>query len=68
MAQAARGADLYDTIMQFPQQFDTLIGEKGDGAAMGMLAVGRLSFGNEGQVLAVTPDPAIFVAALVLAR
>ena len=29
MAQAARAADLYETIMGFPQQFDTLIGEKG---------------------------------------
>ncbi|MBW2170809.1 MAG: ABC transporter ATP-binding protein [Deltaproteobacteria bacterium] len=29
MAQAARAADLYETIMRFPQQFDTLIGERG---------------------------------------
>jgi ATP-binding cassette subfamily B protein len=29
MAQAARAADLYKTIMGFPQQFDTLIGERG---------------------------------------
>jgi ATP-binding cassette subfamily B protein len=29
MAMAARAAELYDTIMGFPQQFDTLIGEKG---------------------------------------
>ncbi|MBW1742230.1 MAG: ABC transporter ATP-binding protein [Deltaproteobacteria bacterium] len=29
MAQAARAADLYETVMGFPQQFDTLIGEKG---------------------------------------
>jgi ATP-binding cassette subfamily B protein len=27
--QAARAADLHDTIMRFPDQFDTLIGEKG---------------------------------------
>lgn len=27
--QAARAADLYDTIIRFPHQFDTLIGEKG---------------------------------------
>ncbi len=29
MVQAARAADLYKTIMGFPQQFDTLIGERG---------------------------------------
>jgi ATP-binding cassette subfamily B protein len=29
MAIAARAAELYDTIMAFPKQFDTLIGEKG---------------------------------------
>ena len=29
MAVAARAAELYDTIMAFPKQFDTLIGEKG---------------------------------------
>ena len=29
MAKAARAAELYDTIMGFPRQFDTLIGEKG---------------------------------------
>ena len=29
ITQAARAADLYETIMRFPQQFDTLIGERG---------------------------------------
>jgi ATP-binding cassette subfamily B multidrug efflux pump len=29
IAQAARAAHLYETVMRFPHQFDTLIGEKG---------------------------------------
>ena len=29
IAQAARGASVYDNIMDFPEQFDTLIGERG---------------------------------------
>jgi ATP-binding cassette subfamily B protein len=29
MAQAARAADLYETITRFPREFDTIIGERG---------------------------------------
>lgn len=39
----------------------------GAGGAMGFLAAARITFGNEGQVLAVLPDPAILAHGLVLA-
>lgn len=42
-------------------------GVVGAGAAAGFLAWNRITFGNEGQVLAVTPDPALFVQGLGIA-
>jgi putative ABC transport system permease protein len=42
-------------------------GVVGAGGAMGFLAAARLTFGNEGQVLAVLPDPAILAHGLLLA-
>jgi putative ABC transport system permease protein len=42
-------------------------GMLGAGGAMGFLAAARITFGNEGQVMSVTPDPALFVSGLLLA-
>jgi putative ABC transport system permease protein len=39
----------------------------GAGLAMGFLAGARITFGNEGQVLAVLPEPAILIHGLLLA-
>ncbi len=39
----------------------------GTGGAMGFLAAARITFGNEGQVLAVLADPTILVRGLLLA-
>lgn len=39
----------------------------GGGAAMAFLHMSRITFGNEGQVMAVLPNPAIFVQGLILA-
>lgn len=39
----------------------------GAGGAMGFLAVSRITFGNEGQIMAVAPDPALFASGLLLA-
>lgn len=39
----------------------------GAGGAMGFLAAAQVTFGNEGQVLAVLPDPAILAYGLLLA-
>lgn len=39
----------------------------GAGSAMGFLAAARITFGNEGQVLAVLPDPVILARGLLLA-
>ncbi len=39
----------------------------GAGGAMGFLAVRRITFGNEGQIMSVSPDPALFISGLVLA-
>lgn len=39
----------------------------GAGGAMGFLAFAQITFGNEGQVLAVLPDPAILARGLLLA-
>lgn len=39
----------------------------GAGGAMGFLAASRISFGNEGQVMSITPDPGLFLSGLVLA-
>jgi putative ABC transport system permease protein len=39
----------------------------GVGSAIGLLAAGRYSFGNEGQVLAVDPNPAVLGVGLAMA-
>ncbi len=39
----------------------------GAGGAMAFLAARRITFGNEGQIMAVSADPALFVSGLLLA-
>ncbi|HMO03587.1 MAG TPA: ABC transporter permease [Kiritimatiellia bacterium] len=39
----------------------------GAGGAMAFLAFRRITFGNEGQIMAISPDPALFVSGLSLA-
>ncbi len=39
----------------------------GAGGAMGFLAASHITFGNEGQILAITADPGLFVSGLGLA-
>ncbi|MCB1071231.1 MAG: ABC transporter permease [Kiritimatiellae bacterium] len=39
----------------------------GAGSAMGFLAISHITFGNEGQVMSITPDPGLFLSGLLLA-
>lgn len=39
----------------------------GAGGAMAFLAVSRITFGNEGQIMAVAADPALFISGMLLA-
>ena len=39
----------------------------GAGGAMAFLSFSRITFGNEGQIMAVSPDPALFLSGLMLA-